>query len=481
MGLKSKSVAKNAILNVIKQICVIIFPMITFPYASRVLGVENFGKFNFGLSLVSYISIIAALGTSNYAIREGSRIKEDKNKLNNFVNEIFTLNLISTILAYLILVTLLIFWKKLDDYILLILVQSTVILFTTLGIDWINSIKEDYFYITFRYIICQFISLILMFIFVKNTSDYIVYAFVNASATILANISNFYYVKKQYNIKLRFISLNRTFKHFAPVLIMFGSSLASVIYINSDILLLGILKSDVEVGYYSVSVKVYTLVKQVINAIMVVMIPRISFELSKNNQKAIKIMLENLQNFIFLITLPMVSGLYCLSPQIIELFAGKSYIYGVSSLQILSFSLFFAVFANYFVNVIMIPFKREKFFLITTIVSAILNILLNFIFIPIMGMNAASFSTVLSELVLAYMAAYHCRDIILVKWTKELNIGIITSLFVILFNKLITHFIRSNILIILLTILFSVLFFGILVLYQFKDKVKDIIFFRKNI
>ncbi|WP_249630745.1 oligosaccharide flippase family protein, partial [Streptococcus uberis] len=127
MGLKSKSVAKNAILNVIKQICVIIFPMITFPYASRVLGVENFGKFNFGLSLVSYISIIAALGTSNYAIREGSRIKEDKNKLNNFVNEIFTLNLISTILAYLILVTLLIFWKKLDDYILLILVQSTVI------------------------------------------------------------------------------------------------------------------------------------------------------------------------------------------------------------------------------------------------------------------------------------------------------------------------------------------------------------------
>ncbi|WP_425533394.1 polysaccharide biosynthesis C-terminal domain-containing protein [Streptococcus uberis] len=117
----------------------------------------------------------------------------------------------------------------------------------------------------------------------------------------------------------------------------------------------------------------------------------------------------------------------------------------------------------------------------STIVSAILNILLNFILIPIMGMNAASISTVLSELVLAYMAAYHCRDIILVKWTKELNIGIITSLFVILFNKLITHFIRSNLLVILLTILFSVLFFGILVLYQFRDKVKDIIFFRKNI
>ncbi|GAA5348338.1 flippase [Streptococcus uberis] len=480
MGLKSKSVAKNAILNVIKQICVIIFPMITFPYASRVLGVENFGKFNFGLSLVSYISIIAALGASNYAIREGSRIKEDKKKLNNFVNEIFTLNLISTIFAYLILVILLIFWKKLDNYLILILVQSTVIIFTTLGIDWINSIKEDYFYITLRYIVCQLISLILMFIFVNEPSDYIVYAFVNASATILANISNFYYVKTQYNIKLRFTSLNRTFKHFTPVFIMFGSALATVIYINSDILLLGILKSDVEVGYYSVSVKVYSLVKQVINAIMVVMIPRISFELSKNNQNAIKTMLKNLQNLIFLITLPMISGLFCLSPQIIELFAGKSYIYGTSSLQILSFSLFFAVFANYFVNVILIPYKREKYFLIGTIISALLNILLNIILIPTMGVNAASISTVLSELVLAFIAAYYCRDIIIIKWTKELNIGIITSIFIFFINKLITHFIKLNFIIILSTILFSVLFFCILILFQFRDKLNDISYFRKK-
>lgn len=238
-----------------------------------------------------------------------------------------------------------------------------MVIFSTLGVDWINSIQEDYLYLTIRYIICQFISLILMFLLVKEPGDYIIFAFVNASATILANISNIFYVRNFYKIKLKFTSLTSILKHFTPVLIMFGSALATVIYINSDTLILGILKSNVEVGYYSVSVKVYSLVKQVINAIMVVMIPRISYELSQSNHSGIKKRLETLQNFILVITLPIIAGLFCLSSPIIELFAGKSYILATSSLQILSFSLIFAVFANYFVSVVLIPYKRENIFL----------------------------------------------------------------------------------------------------------------------
>ncbi|MGV3060939.1 flippase [Streptococcus hyovaginalis] len=471
--MKTKSVTKNAILNVIKQVCMIIFPMISFPYASRILGVENFGKFNFGLSVVSYISIIAALGVNNYAIREGSRIKDDLKKLNTLVNEIFTLNIISTIVAYIILFLLLIFWKRLDSYITLILVQSIVVIFTTIGVDWLNSIYEDYFYLTIRYIVCQLISLLAMLLFVKGSQDYIIYAFVNASALILANFSNLIYVNRRYHIKLKMTPFHHIFRHLKPVIVMFGSALATVIYINSDTLILGIMKSNVEVGYYSVSVKVYSLVKQVINAVMVVMIPRISYELSKNNHDIIHKRLEALQNFIVLVTIPIIAGLFYLSPQIIELFAGKSYMPATSSLQIISISLLFAVFANYFVNVILIPYKREKYFLIGTFISATLNILLNFVLIPKWGINAAAFTTVLSELVLSLIAAYYSRDIVKLKWSKELAYGIFTAVTIMVVNQLVNQFTKNGFIVIITTMVVSIFFFILLLLLLYKDQFEN--------
>ena len=137
------SLRKNAVLNTIKQICAIIYPIITFPYISRVLGKYYYGKVNFSNSIVSYILMIAALGITNYSIREGSRIKDDRKELQKFCNQIFSINICSMIVAYIVLFLLICFWKKLDGYTLLLLIQASTVLFNTIGTDWINSIFED--------------------------------------------------------------------------------------------------------------------------------------------------------------------------------------------------------------------------------------------------------------------------------------------------------------------------------------------------
>ena len=154
---KKKSVGINAVLNIIKQCCAIIFPLITFPYASRVLGVENYGKVNFGTSIISYFTLLAGLGITNYAIREGARIRDNKENFSAFVNEVFTINVVTTLISYAALFLTLIFWDKLGSYRVLILIQSLSILFTTIGTDWINSIYEEYAYITIRYVIVHII------------------------------------------------------------------------------------------------------------------------------------------------------------------------------------------------------------------------------------------------------------------------------------------------------------------------------------
>ena len=145
-----KSVKINIILNALKTMASIIFPLITFPYVSRILQAENIGKVQFAASIISYFSLLASLGISMYAIREGSAIRDDKEKLEKFCSQIFSFNVLSTIVAYIGIIILLIFMKREAEYKYLIIIQSMTIVFTTLGVDWINSIFEDFKYITIR-------------------------------------------------------------------------------------------------------------------------------------------------------------------------------------------------------------------------------------------------------------------------------------------------------------------------------------------
>ncbi|MGQ7687984.1 flippase [Streptococcus suis] len=427
---EKRSLTVNSVLNVIKQLCVIIFPMITFPYASRVLGVTNYGKINFGQSIISYIALIAALGITNYAIREGAQKREHNSELSTLINELFTLSVYSTIFSYIILGLLCFFWADLRPYTTLLIIQSMIVVFTTLGTDWINSIFEDYFFITIRYILCQIISIVLMFVLVKEPEDYLMYAFVSVSANILANIWNIYHIRKKLKIKLRFVEFSGIKKHFKSVFYMFVSSIATLVYINSDITMLGIMKDDTVVGYYSVSVKIYSLIKQLVNAFMIVSIPRFSNYIGNGKLDEVQKGLNSLFTFLILMIGPAMSGLYSLSSDIIFLFAGKDYIKATPSLQILSFAIFFSTLACFYINVVMIPFMKEKLILKATIISASVNILLNFVLIPSYGANAAALTTLISEMLLVVFGIYYMRNSLELRWKVPLLISSLISIIV---------------------------------------------------
>ena len=195
------SIKKNATLNVIKQICTILFPLITFPYATRILQTENYGMYTFSSSVVSYFTLIAGLGVTNYAVREGARIRNNKTSIISFVDEVFSVNIISTAISYIALILLILFWRKLDSYIAIILILSSSIAFTTLGTDWINIIYEDYEYITKRYIICHVLAIIFLFLTVKDTDDTIFYAISTVIGVVSANIFNIIYIRKRYGLR----------------------------------------------------------------------------------------------------------------------------------------------------------------------------------------------------------------------------------------------------------------------------------------
>ena len=322
--MKKKSLGLNALLNGIRTVLNTLFPLITFPYISRVLSVENVGKYNFALSVIQYFLLIAALGISTYAVREGTKFRDDKKKFSIFANEIFTINIISTIIAYILLVFTVAAVPKFKDYAVIIAVFSIEILFTTIGTEWIYSIYEEYAYITIRSIIFKVISIILLFLLVKKPDDYIVYAGITVFANAGSNILNFIHAKKYCSLKFDIgLALKR---HLKPIMIIFASTVATTIYINSDTTMLGFMGTDFEVGIYSVSSKIYRIVKQMLAAILIVTIPRLSLLMGQKRIEEYKNILTQIFNVLVMLVFPSVTGLILLSKEVVLLISGKEYI-----------------------------------------------------------------------------------------------------------------------------------------------------------
>lgn len=397
--MQQKSLRANSVLNVIKTLSSIVFPLITFPYISRVLLPTNVGKVNFGTSYISYFSILASLGISTYAIRECSSVREDNDSLNKKASEIFSINICTTVVSYVILAISLILFRKLDTYRVLIVIQSSTILFTTLGTDWLNSALEDFKYITLRTIAFQVLSLILMFCLVKSPDDYLKYAAISVFSASGANIVNIFYRKKFCNIS--FVRNMNWKKHIKPILLLFVMILAQTIFSSVDVTMLGIMKSDYEVGIYSTAHKIENIISQVVSSLAWVVMPRMSFYFAEGNFEKINQMLRKTLALLMCIGIPSIVGVCVMSKEIVLIIGGVNYLDAALPLIILMFSFAFSLIGGSFLgNMVLLPSKNENVYMWICCGAAIFNIILNYLLIPYGGAKAAAFTTALSSLLI---------------------------------------------------------------------------------
>lgn len=412
----------NAVLNFIKTLSSIIFPLITFPYISRVLLPDNIGKLNFASSFASYFSLIATLGITTYAIRECAANRDNSKKLEETASQIFSINLCTTFIAYLLLFITIIFFRRLDSYRTLIIIQSLTILSTTVGCDWLNSAMEDFGYITLRTISFQILSLILMFVFVKCPDDYIKYAVISIVSSSGANIANAFYRRKY--CKVRFVTNMGWDKHFKSILLLFVMILAQTIFNSSDITMLGLMEGNYSVGLYSTAVKMSNLVSQVVASLAWVVMPRMSLYFTNGDFKKINSMLRKMLNFLISIGLPVAIGVVCISSELITIIAGSDYVLASNCLRILMLSFVFSLFGGSFLgNMVLLPSKKEDLYMKVCCISTIVNLVLNYFFIPIYGINAAAGATAFSSLLILILLIVTKDKRIRIDNLKSLVIG----------------------------------------------------------
>lgn len=408
--MKKKSLGYNALLNGLRSALNLIFPLITFPYVSRILSVEGMGIYNFSNTYVGYFILLAGLGIVTYAVREGAKYRDNIDKMNLFASQVFTINIISTIISYILLIVSLLIFKNLRSYVSTILVFSLQIFFTTIGTEWIYTIHEDYQYITIRSIIFKFISIFFLFIFVRNSTDYLWYAGITVFASVGSNLLNYLHAKSLVQIKL--VKNTNWRHHLKPILIIFASTLAMTLYISSDTTILGLLKNDYDVGIYGVSVKIYTIINGLINGLLVVTIPRLAMLFGKRKVKEYKKVLSTVLNNASILVLPAAVGLIMLSREIVLIIAGNKYLNSVFPLQIISVAIVFANFALIFNECILIPAKREKKTLQNTIITGLTNVILNIFLIPLWSYDGAALTTVIAECMMMVLSAWAAKDML---------------------------------------------------------------------
>lgn len=393
--MKQKSLKKNAVISLIKAFMNIIFPILSFPYASRILLPDGIGRVNFANSIVEYFVMFAVLGINLYAAREAARVRDDKTKLNTLVQEILLINSISTILSFSVLLAAIFFISNFNDYRILLIICSTKVLFTTLGMEWLYNAEEEYGYVTIRQTIFQIVSLIALFTLVKTKNDYLIYAGIGVFSNVGSNIFNFLYSRKFIN----FFSRNKLNlkRHFKPVFTFLGISIAGKINSALDAIMLGFLLNDTAVGYYSAAIKISRLVKEMITSAICSFMPRSSYYLEHNQIDEYKKMVSNVCNATFFFAIPATTGLLFLSEPLILLFSGEAYLPAVPSMKIISLNIIAMCSTSFLGQLIITPQRKEKFTLIAQIISAITNIMLNFLLITRLEVLGAALATVIVE------------------------------------------------------------------------------------
>lgn len=397
-GVKGKSIGNNALLNIFKNSLNILFPLITFPYISRVLGPVGVGEVDYILSITAYFTLISTFGIPIYGIRELAKVRDDKKMLNRVSSELFIISLITTCITYLLYISLILSVPQFEGQTLFFLVAGFLILFNTLGIEWLYEAMEDYLVITIRSILIKLVSLILIFSFVHSSEDNLIYLAIIVFATVGANIFNLLQSKKYVRFYLfqKDLDLKR---HFKPLMIFFVSTLVSSIYMGMDVIILGTLTNEFElVGFYSAAIKVNRIAITIIASVSIVIVPRVAYYIKNNENGKYEELLQRVIDINIQFALPLAAYLIIFSNEIIYLISGPAYGPAALTMRIITPMILTAAVTNVLYSHVLIPRHKEKVILVASLSGGIICILLNILLVPLYQQNGTAAATLITEL-----------------------------------------------------------------------------------
>lgn len=392
-----QSIKNNFLLNLSTTITGLLFPLITFPYASRILMADGIGQVQFFQSIIDYVSLCTALGIPLYAVREIARIRDNRELRSRTTIEILLLHAILTLVGYIVVFILAKTVAKIEIDASLFFLLSTTLFFNTIGVAWFYQAIEDFKYITLRSLFVRILSLVALFIFVKTKQDLFYYAGILVIGTVGNNIFNFFRLRKYIKLsKGEFKRLN-LLRHLIPALKIFILNLVISIYVNLDSVMLGFLKNEESVGYYAAATRLTKAILGIVSSLGAVLLPRFSNMITNGQKEEFQLLANKAASFTIALSLPMSVGLIFMAAPIIHIFCGNGFEPSILTLKLVAPIVLFIGLSGIIGMQILYPQGREKYVIISTMVGACINLLINYLLIPQYGQYGAALGTVIAE------------------------------------------------------------------------------------
>ncbi len=389
----AKSVKKNYIFNLIYQLIVLLIPVISIPYVSRVLLEDGVGRFSYSESIVSYFVLFAAIGSTTYAHREIGKVQDDAVSRSRLFREIFLIRLIMSLIAlagysvYLALV-------KTDFTVNLIFALNIVNV--VFDITWFFQGVEDFGKTVIFGLVPKLLDFAFIFIFVKSPDDLWLYTLGKCGFLLLGNMGMWALLPK-YIVKCGSV---RPFRHFKIILVFFVPVIATQIYTVLDKSMIGWFSSSAaENGYYDYAEKIVRMALTVITALGAVLVPRISRAYSENNSEDIDNLIKRASSFVWMLSVPMIFGIIAVADVFVPVYLGEHFNKSALLMQIFSPLVLFVGMAQIFGVSFLIPIGKQNVNLIAVVIAALVNLSLNLILIPKIFSVGATIASVAAEFI----------------------------------------------------------------------------------
>lgn len=470
------SVKKNFFYNLMYQMIIILTPLITTPYVSRVLGPEMLGEFAYTYSISSYFVLISFLGVKNYGSRSIARVRDSIKERSRMFYEIYVIQLFMSFVM--LLLFLYIAFKSSS---LLMLIQSLYIVGAALDVSWFYFGLEKFKFTAIRGATVKILSVILILLFVTETSDIYIYAVILSLANVISQLPLLLSLKS--HVKIEKIVLRNIKNHIRPILLLFIPVLAISLYNIMDKILLGYFSSMEQTAYFESAEKIVNVPFGVIMALGTVMLPRTAYLLNNNQKEKSLYYLGISLKYIMILSIGMTFGIMGISRNFTPIFFGNQFKETDILIICISPIIIFKAWANVIRTQYLIPRNKDKEYIISVFLGALINICTNIILIPKYNALGTVIATLLAELTVALYQTYQVKkELPIIKYMLEVKEYFVIGIAMFFILRKIEELYYSGVKLLIIQISVGFIFYIIatMVVLFLKKQHKELLTFRRN-
>lgn len=388
-------IAENVIYNVALTLSTFLINLVLFPYVSRVLGVDYVGKIGFVNNVITYFSLFSLWGIRSLGIREIAACGNDAQKRSEVFSSLLGFLIIATSFVTIIYILAVFTVPRFRVDHSLLIIGSISLFFTSFLIEWFYQGMENFKYITIRNVVIRIIYAVLVFFLINSPDNYLLYFGLTVAVVLVNAAINLIYSRNFVRFSIKAINIKQYMK---PLFSLGLYNIVLSMYTTFNVIYLGFVCTDTEVGYYYTSTKIYQIIIGFVSAFTGVMMPRISNLLNTHQELEANAKIKKSIELMLFVSIPLAIFFFCMAPHVVSLISGAGYEGAVMPMRIIMPIIIVASLAQIWVIQILIPRKKDNVVLISATIGAVVGITANLLLVKSLGAVGSAIVLLLSEL-----------------------------------------------------------------------------------